>query len=125
MAPPERAVQGILPGDGNPLQWLPVMAGSQWPKVLTPKPLVLRLCHLHNSRRFLAPNGWVNSPPRVTKITVLDKSTTDRLTVERTFFHLGRGLRTLSRDFDLRTQRGHGLPEGVTLGRRERRPRIP
>jgi hypothetical protein len=57
---------------------------------------------------------------------VLDKSTTNRLTVERTFFHLGRGLRTLYRDFGLRTQRGHGSalkPAGLSESRTEVRLR--
>jgi hypothetical protein len=49
------------------------------------------LCPLHNSCRFSSPNGWVNSPPRVTKITVLHKRTTDGLTVERPVFQLRHG----------------------------------
>jgi hypothetical protein len=40
------------------------------------------LCYRHNFRRFVLPNGWVNSPPRVTKITALHKSTTGGFTVE-------------------------------------------
>ena len=44
------------------------------------------MCSLHNYCRFLLPNGWVNSFPRIPKITVLDASTTEGLARVRAFF---------------------------------------
>ena len=48
--------------------------------------MTLYLCSLHNYCRFLLPNGWVNTIPHVTKITVLDGSTTEGLARARAFF---------------------------------------
>src|SRR5262249_39377311 len=46
------------------------------------------MCPSRNSCRFSLRNGWVNSPPQVTKITVLHESTTDGFTIHGAFFHL-------------------------------------
>jgi hypothetical protein len=56
------------------------------------------------------------------QVTVLDKRTTERWTIDRTFFHLGCGLRYLVHCSDLPTQRGHGVSESPTLGGRKSLP---
>src|SRR5262249_41616886 len=87
--------------------------------------LVLRaVCSLHNSRRFLLPNAWVNSPPRVMKITVLHESTSDGLTVDGAFFHFGVLPRrwTFQGRFELSAVPRCRVAERVALHRRDRRP---